>query len=925
MDKKNFFLWIILLVLVLCSQFSFGIVGFRDPRIINNYYGFDDNINISGNLTADNIYANNLFVTNFTTSYTYNVTGSICLDDDCIDDWSNVSIPFENVYQKNKIGDPFHIDDLQEVHNHMNSAGILHNCSLTDNGDGTINISDGYAFLRSENDSHSTLYSVFINAQSNINLPYDINYVYVNFNGGSPIFEVGGSDDDFNCLDKCIAYIGVVEDNVFHYIDGTQFNVDTVAKNRKMFIATEPFKHELGGSAIGGRGLNVTLTSGAFWYVNDRYPHDSFDSDIMSFNYYFTEDSGVTWNKTSSNIINNLEYNDVTFGLTTLGNNKIKVDWVYEVNNEPSFLVVVYGDEEYDKLSDAEGDITSPAYLPSLVQSLGVLVGKVIVEKSSSQIETQTSVGLKFSSGTSVVHNGLSGLQGCITDECYHLNLAQHTELTAWLNSVILSSNGNINMSNSTLIVNNVLSDNWGNISHTQIQDIGSNTHSQIDAHLSDVINPHSANLEQTNISGLDTLGVTNDLNVNVQSGDIIINGRDASSGIIDMRVDASGVFQRGVGLNLYKGSIGIISGVDLIKTTVSSVGGSPDRALYSVGDSPQHIFIDSASTYPGDLYSTLGIQNNVAFNQQFSIKTSATTNAEANLFQIFVTGSGTTGNFLNFKRSTGSVFAIDTIGNVKLTKGLISPRIGSGELQNMLKFSEQLDNSMWVKNGCVVTGDYIDSPDGTPLIADRITGTGTVKQTSTGITAGKTFTFSLWYRNNGASNTQGIRIDSGNETGTARSLGSSFHTSGHWYYETVTQTFTAGSIGSPTIVIIGSSADMSVFGASLSETTSHIPYVATTNESISNGRGVVVNGKLKISGGYEPTQIILREGGNQSINNLFEVQDKNGNVKINIDNDFNLNITNNITAGELHSMNGFTGDCLNISFVDGVAVGCND
>ena len=45
-------------------------------------------------------------------------------------------------------------------------------------------------------------------------------------------------------------------------------------------------------------------------------------------------------------------------------------------------------------------------------------------------------------SGTNSAHNTLSGLQGGTDDEYYHLTLADYTELTEWLDNVVLGSTG---------------------------------------------------------------------------------------------------------------------------------------------------------------------------------------------------------------------------------------------------------------------------------------------------------------------------------------------------------------------------------------------------------------------------------------------------------------------------------------------------
>ncbi len=51
-------------------------------------------------------------------------------------------------------------------------------------------------------------------------------------------------------------------------------------------------------------------------------------------------------------------------------------------------------------------------------------------------------INIAIDSGSLVEHNFLAGLQGGDTDELYHLSLADYTELSEWLDDVVLGSDG---------------------------------------------------------------------------------------------------------------------------------------------------------------------------------------------------------------------------------------------------------------------------------------------------------------------------------------------------------------------------------------------------------------------------------------------------------------------------------------------------
>ena len=107
---------------------------------------------------------------------------------------------------------------MQELFNHQFSAGVMHGCDITDNRDGTVSFASGYAMLRDTADDHSPIYAIAFSEQSDLTL-FDnaANWVYLDYNSGTPQFVVSTSITAFNCLDKCLAYL--------IYRSGTDLNI----------------------------------------------------------------------------------------------------------------------------------------------------------------------------------------------------------------------------------------------------------------------------------------------------------------------------------------------------------------------------------------------------------------------------------------------------------------------------------------------------------------------------------------------------------------------------------------------------------------------------------------------------------------------------------------------------------------------------
>jgi hypothetical protein len=141
--------------------------------------------------------------------------------------------------------------------------------------------------------------------------------------------------------------------------------------------------------------------------------------------------NGSTWTRTTGQTqINNTQYN-VSGTLTTMANNKFRVDYIYVLINNPSKLYVVLGNTEYSNILDARLSVI-PTVLPVELQRLGVLVGRSIIEKSNTTInEIASNFDVRFASGAVTNHNDLAGL-----------NVADYQHLTIAEKAIALAGGG---------------------------------------------------------------------------------------------------------------------------------------------------------------------------------------------------------------------------------------------------------------------------------------------------------------------------------------------------------------------------------------------------------------------------------------------------------------------------------------------------
>ncbi|WP_295677290.1 hypothetical protein [uncultured Empedobacter sp.] len=304
------------------------------------------------------------------------------------------------------------------------SAGAVSGFELTNNGNGTVNIDSGIAYLRSTNDPYANIIKYPISAVTNLALTDNANnYVLVDYNGGSPTITVTTNGSTINTQTNSIAYVIARVGNDLEYLNLVGQNVDPNAKIRIRFLNQEGIRRA-SGAILGFSNRNLTLTSGVLFSGLIRVNSAAFNT-VSPDTFTLAYNNGSTWTRTTAQTqVNNTQYN-VSGVLTTMPNNTFRTDYVYLLPNNPSKLYVVMGTTTYGSLTLAKG-APRPSSLPVELQVLGLEVGRLFIEKNSAAIaEVQSSFANDFVGAAVPEHNSLSGLQGGSAGEYNHLTNAQ--------------------------------------------------------------------------------------------------------------------------------------------------------------------------------------------------------------------------------------------------------------------------------------------------------------------------------------------------------------------------------------------------------------------------------------------------------------------------------------------------------------------
>lgn len=369
----------------------------------------------------------------------------------------------------------------------------------------------------------------------------------------------------------------------------------------------------------------------------------------------------------------------------------------------------------------------------------------------------------------------------------------------------------------------------------------------------------------------------------------------------IDVSSGLSGIIKGPLGLNINnQGNGGNNIGIQVLG------GGSSGRQIYvkddTTGSTTVGIYVQSdTNTNPG--YSSYRASSNNA-------------NSRGTFYSADMNQNSKDARFINFERFqsgdfNGERFVVDAAGNIITNAALVIPRGTFGQVENLLRYSENFTASAWSVNELAITPNSGTAPDLTQNNADYFDGfTGypdypKLTQTIPHIeTANNNFIIQGWIRTmNPSFPTIQMRLDSSNVNGTLRSLTAPGDID-RWKFFKYNQTFSGSSTENLTLTIGHFSADFDLkfylWGLTVTEAQDAIGYTPTANSSVSQRKGGSVNGQFYIGGDKTPSGLEIRESTNQGTLDLFKITDNQGNKKVTVNPNYNLNVTGNITGNNL-------------------------
>lgn len=307
------------------------------------------------------------------------------------------------------VGTPTY-DRLDDFMNNTMSSGTVITPTITDNGDGTIDVAASSGYIRATDSDIAELLAFDVPAATGLN-PTDevLNYLYVDYNSGSPQYALTTS---LSTVDHATTFVvGLVfgESGHVHFVEAGQYLNDFI--HRFYFHAFEHDGLERSSGMVTSESGNrkLDITAGAGYWALSRIATDALNTNTGGddFEYYYQDGAGGWTESAATTAIDNTYWDDGTGTLNTLTANRYGVHWIFLTPD--SLLYALYGRGDYT-LAQAQA-ATVPATMPAELSDFSFLIAKIIVQQGATNLYSIT-LPWTSSIGSSVAtdHGGLSGL-----------------------------------------------------------------------------------------------------------------------------------------------------------------------------------------------------------------------------------------------------------------------------------------------------------------------------------------------------------------------------------------------------------------------------------------------------------------------------------------------------------------------------------
>ena len=358
-------------------------------------------------------------------------------------------------------------NNLQTDLNLTRNAGWISGGTITDNLDGTIDVSAGYGYIRTSNSDTADMLSISWPASAGIALTDNSqNYVYVDYNVGVPQIAVTTTGSTVrNNENNLFELSEIYREGTTLYITPHKQRATNVGRLLQRFLYERQRLYRAdaeGGLVIGETGTrNISVTAGKLWIKLDEATISAIDtSGADTFTRYYRDGVGGWLTQAARTQWDNLNFDNNAGAPTALNANWYSAQYFWV--GADGELISVYGQNQSSTLANIVSEGV-PSPIPDRLEDHAIFIGRIVFRQNAA-IATQVQSAFEFSFSLSAVtdHGNLAGLTG--DDHVNYLftpgrntgqivyggnqaseNLELHSTSNATKGSIILHDNTDVN------------------------------------------------------------------------------------------------------------------------------------------------------------------------------------------------------------------------------------------------------------------------------------------------------------------------------------------------------------------------------------------------------------------------------------------------------------------------------------------------
>lgn len=253
-----------------------------------------------------------------------------------------------------------------------------------------------------------------------------INYIIVNYNAGTPRYEVTQNVEIISESD-ILPHLTVYRNGTtLRMLSWDSMGSGLANKLHQRLVKTRRFERETGlilSETSTPIERTIIVSEGKCWNGVNRtnfLESNSSTEDIVQ--WYHT---GGVWTNSMSSQYDNINYDNGT-NLVEMTNNKWAVIWFYRCKADNYKTVsYVYSPGQFNSSAIA-ADQSVPTSLPTPISLSALLVGRIIFQKGASSGFVSSAFDTTYPDTQVLNHNDTANIQGGAADEYYHLNADEH-------------------------------------------------------------------------------------------------------------------------------------------------------------------------------------------------------------------------------------------------------------------------------------------------------------------------------------------------------------------------------------------------------------------------------------------------------------------------------------------------------------------